>query len=246
MSNKEPNISCIIVDDEPMALSLIESYVHKTPFLNLKGKCSSAIQALKILNTEQIDLVFLDIQMPDLTGIELSKTLNKATRVIFTTAFDNYALEGYKVDALDYLLKPFNYTEFLLASTKALEWFKLINTPKTETPAQPEKKYLFVKSEYKQIKIELDDILYFEGLKDYIKIYIKSQTKAILTLKSLKALEQELPEQFMRVHRSFIISLDKIDEIERSQVIIAGKRITVSDGYKEPFQNYISNNSIQS
>ncbi|HAX14903.1 MAG: LytTR family DNA-binding domain-containing protein [Bacteroidota bacterium] len=243
--SQEPKLSCIVVDDEPMALNLIESYVQKTPFLDLKGKCSSAIQALKILNTEQIDLIFLDIQMPDLTGIELSKTLSKTTRVIFTTAFDSYALQGYKVDALDYLLKPFNYTEFLLAANKALSWFKLVSTA-TDTTTTPPKKYLFVKSEYKQVKLELDDILYFEGLKDYIKIYLASQSKPVLTLKSLKALEQELPSNFMRIHRSFIISLDKIDEIERSQVIISGKRITVSEGYKEAFQNYISDNSIQS
>ncbi len=243
--SQEPKLSCIVVDDEPMALNLIESYVQKTPFLDLKGKCSSAIQALKILNTEQIDLIFLDIQMPDLTGIELSKTLSKATRVIFTTAFDSYALQGYKVDALDYLLKPFNYTEFLLAANKALSWFKLVSTT-TDTTTTPPKKYLFVKSEYKQVKLELDDILYFEGLKDYIKIYLASQSKPVLTLKSLKALEQELPSNFMRIHRSFIISLDKIDEIERSQVIISGKRITVSEGYKEAFLNYISDNSIQS
>ncbi len=247
MSN-EFIISCLVVDDEPIALDLIESYVAKTPFLKLHGKCNSAIEALNNYDFNTIDLIFLDIQMPDLSGLELSKILNRSTRIIFTTAFDRYALDGYKVEALDYLLKPFSYAEFLIAANKALEWFSLKRGNIEQQPMtsnSSEKDFLFVKSEYKQLKVKLNDILYFEGLKDYIKIWIQGQSKAILSLMSLKSLEQELsPNNFMRVHRSYIIALDKIDEIERSQVIISGKRITVSDQYKENFQNYISRNSI--
>lgn len=236
-------INCLIVDDEPLALGLVESYVQRTPFLELRGKCLSAVDAINILGSEKIDLIFLDIQMPDMNGIELSKTLQPGTRVIFTTAFKDYAFEGFKVNAVDYLLKPFNYAEFLKAANKAADF---INS----APGEPVKKgysdnFIFVKSEYRQLKINLDEVYYFEGLKDYIKIWISSQPKPILTLMSLKTIEQELPEdRFMRVHRSFIIALDKIESIERSQIIINKERITIAEQYKPRFQAFIENKSL--
>ncbi|EPR70294.1 Two-component system response regulator [Winogradskyella psychrotolerans RS-3] len=237
-------ITCSIVDDEPMALNLVESYVEKTPFLELKNKFSSAIEAMEVLKSNPVDLLFLDIQMPDLTGIEFSKMLPKETRVIFTTAFDHYALEGFKVEAIDYLLKPFDYAEFLAAANKANTWFELVKG-KRESILSKEKEFLFVKSEYKQLRVKLADVLYFEGLKDYIKIWLKDNPKPILTLMSLKSLEEELPEsQFMRVHRSFIVSLNNIDVIERSQIIINQQRITVSEQYKSKFLEFINNNSL--
>ncbi|GAA4243426.1 MULTISPECIES: LytR/AlgR family response regulator transcription factor [Winogradskyella] len=237
-------ITCSIVDDEPMALNLVESYVEKTPFLDLKHKFSSAIEAMEVLKNNPVDLLFLDIQMPDLTGIEFSKMLPKDTRVIFTTAFDHYALEGFKVEAIDYLLKPFDYAEFLAAANKANTWFELVKG-KRESILSKEKEFLFVKSEYKQLRVKLADVLYFEGLKDYIKIWLKDNPKPILTLMSLKSLEEELPEtQFMRVHRSFIVSLHNIDVIERSQIIINQQRITVSEQYKSKFLEFINNNSL--
>lgn len=227
-----------------MALNLVESYVEKTPFLVLKKKCSSAIEAMEFIKTEPVDLLFLDIQMPDLTGVEFSKMLPNNTRVIFTTAFDQYALEGFKVEALDYLLKPFDYAEFLAAANKANTWFEL-EKGKQQNIISEEKEFLFVKSEYKQLRIKLTDVLYFEGLKDYIKIWLKDNPKPILTLMSLKSLEEELPEtRFMRVHRSFIISLKNIEVIERSQIIINKQRITVSEQYKPKFLAFINNNSI--
>ncbi|WP_155599783.1 LytR/AlgR family response regulator transcription factor [Zobellia amurskyensis] len=239
-------LSCMIVDDEPMALNLVESYVEKTPFLKLKKKCSSAIDALQYIKTETVDVLFLDIQMPDLTGLEFSKMLPKHTRVIFTTAFDEYALEGFKVEALDYLLKPFDYAEFLSAANKALEWFTLVKG-NSQTSVSDKKEFLFVKSEYKQVRIKLSDVLYFEGLKDYIKIWLKDNPKAILTLMSLKSLEEELPQtEFMRVHRSFIVSLKNIEVIERSQIIINKQRITVSEQYRTKFLEYINSNSLNS
>ncbi|RMA64332.1 LytR/AlgR family response regulator transcription factor [Ulvibacter antarcticus] len=239
-------ISCVIVDDEPMALNLVESYVKKTPFLELKKKCSSAIDAMEFFKSEPVDLLFLDIQMPDLTGIEFSKMLPKETRVIFTTAFDQYALEGFKVEALDYLLKPFDYAEFLVAANKANTWFELVNRNR-QTILSAEKEFLFVKSEYKQLRIKLADVLYFEGLKDYIKIWLKDNPKPILTLMSLKSLQEELPEtHFMRVHRSFIVSLKNIEVIERSQIIINKQRITVSEQYKPKFLEFVTNNSLNS
>ncbi|MEI6865901.1 LytTR family DNA-binding domain-containing protein [Flavicella sp.] len=245
MSNLK--ITCVIIDDEPMALSLVASYVEKTHFLELKKKCNNAIEALEYLKSEPVDLLFLDIQMPDLTGIEFSKMLPKETRVIFTTAFDQYALQGFKVEALDYLLKPFDYSEFLMASNKAYSWFELVkgkSIPVTEVIAQ-EIEFIFVKSEYKQLRIKLADVLYFEGLKDYIKIWLKDKPKPILTLMSLKSLEEELPKiHFMRIHRSFIISLKNIDVIERSQILINGQRITISEQYKPKFLEFIQNNSF--
>ena len=241
---KPVQISCIVVDDEPMALQLIEGYVLKTPFLDLKKKCDSAIDALTFIENNPIDLIFLDIQMPDLTGIGLSKLIPKSTRVIFTTAFSEYALEGYKVEALDYLLKPFDYAEFLTASNKAREWFTLVNG-KTQETILKEKEFLFVKSDYKQLKINLNDVLYFEGLKDYIKIWLKGQPRPILTLMSLKSLQEVLPtDKFMRIHRSFIVALEAVDVIERSQIIIGDQRITVSENYKPEFLDYISKNSL--
>ena len=210
----------------------------------LKKKCNSAIEAMEFIKNEPVDLLFLDIQMPDLTGIEFSKMLPKETRVIFTTAFDQYALEGFKVEALDYLLKPFDYAEFLAAANKARTWFELLKGNKP-TIISEEKEFLFVKSEYKQLRIKLEDVLYFEGLKDYIKIWIKDNPKPILTLMSLKSLEEELPDtKFMRVHRSFIVSLKNIEVIERSQIIINNQRITVSEQYKNKFTDYINSNSL--
>ena len=238
-------ITCLIADDEPMALNLIESYVLKTPFLELKAKCNSAIEAMQVLEEQKdIDLFFLDIQMPDLTGLEFSKLLPQNSRVIFTTAFDQYAIDGYKVNALDYLLKPFDYNEFLNASTKARNYFE---SQHPVSVSKPEKKqeFFFVKSEYKQIKINFSEILYIEGLKDYVKIYLKDNPKPILTLMSLKKLEEELPsENFMRIHRSFIIGLDKIETIERNHIVIGKEQIAIAPNYKDSLMEYIGGKSL--
>ena len=238
-------ITCLIADDEPMALNLIESYVLKTPFLELKAKCNSAIEAMQVLEDQKdIDLFFLDIQMPDLTGLEFSKLLLQNSRVIFTTAFDQYAIDGYKVNALDYLLKPFDYNEFLNASTKARNYFE---SQHPVSVSKPEKKqeFFFVKSEYKQIKINFSEILYIEGLKDYVRIYLKDNPKPILTLMSLKKLEEELPsENFMRIHRSFIIGLDKIETIERNHIVIGKEQIAIAPNYKDSLMEYIGGKSL--
>ena len=234
-------ISCLIVDDEPLALDLLEGYVNQTPFLELAGRCSNAFEAMLILNTQHIDLLFLDVQMPDLNGIEFSRTLVNGPKVIFTTAFEKYALEGFKVDALDYLLKPFSFEEFLHAANKAKEWFQLINLSKPAADSD----YIFVKSDYKQVKIMLSDVLYFEGLKDYVKIHLIGHTWPVLSLISLKHLEEQLPsETFMRLHRSYIVNLNKIEAVERGSVIINNHHIAVADNYKERFQHYLSSKSI--
>ena len=240
-------ITCLIADDEPMALSLIESYVLKTPFLELKAKCNSAIKAMEFLETDSdIDLFFLDIQMPDLTGLEFSRLLPAKSKVVFTTAFDQYAIEGYKVNALDYLLKPFDYNEFLNAAQKARNHFETNSFQNNENHQNNKNSdFIFVKSEYRQIKINFSEILYIEGLKDYVKIYTSSHPRPILTLMSLKKLEEELPsEQFMRVHRSYIISLEKIEAIERNHVVIKDGFITIAPNYKDILMEYIKGKSI--
>lgn len=234
-------IRCIIVDDEPLALDLLESYVKRTPFLELIARCANAFEAMEVLEKESVELLFLDIQMPDLSGVEFSRTLKPGLKVIFTTAFEQYALEGFKVDALDYLLKPFNYEEFLKAANKAKEWFQLIDNQVQKNDTLP---YLYVKSEYKLVKIILHDVLYFEGLKDYVKIHLATQDKSVLSLMSLKSLEEALPLQFMRVHRSYIVNLEKIESVERSRILINGFAIVIAEQYRDKFNQYLAGKSL--
>ena len=204
----------------------------KTPFLELKGCYGSGLEALKALSEEPVDLLFLDIQMPELSGLELSRMLPEETRVIFTTAFEQYALDSYKVNALDYLLKPISYTDFLTAANKALKWYE-------------SRESIFVKSEYKLIQIELRDILYIEGLKDYVKIFVEGESKPILSLMSMKNLEDMLPvDRFVRVHRSFIVQPEKIKVIERGRIVFGHEYIPISDNYKQRLQEAIERRSI--
>lgn len=243
-------LNCIAVDDEPLALGLVSKFIEQTPFLNLVGKFSGAVDALKAIHSQKIDLIFLDIQMPDLNGIELARVLDKGAdkpRIIFTTAYNQFALEGYKVDALDYLLKPFNYEEFLRAAQKALNYAELINKPAAPAPAgaaaeseHADDNYLFLKVEYQLVRIALDDILYIEGLKDYVKVHLKGVEKAVLSLTSLKALEEKLPsKRFLRVHRSFIVALDKITTMTKNSLQIGKMNIAVGDQYKEAFGQFL-------
>lgn len=242
---QEIKINCLIVDDEPMALALLEKYVEKTPYLHLIAKCSNAFQVLEVLNKQSVDLIYSDIQMPELNGMQLSETLPPDIRIIFTTAFDKYAIESYKVKAIDYLLKPFDYQEFLTASNKAREWFSILNKSKKTDEINSDKTFLFVKSEYKFVKIPYTEILYIEGLKDYVKIWLKDNPKPILSLMSLKSLEEELPKNdFMRIHRSYIVSLNKIEMIEKGQIIIKDKYISVSEQYKDVFNLFLKKNSL--
>ena len=231
-------LKCVIIDDEPLALNLLESYVKKTPFLELTGLYSSAVQAMNEVADKRIDLMFLDIQMPELNGLEFSKMVSPATRIVFTTAFDQYAIDGYKVNALDYLLKPISYTDFLQAANKALHWFELLQQPKEEIDS------IFVKSDYKLVQIELKNILYIEGLKDYIKIYEENAPKPILSLMSMKSMEDLLPSsRFMRVHRSYIVQKDKIRIIDRGRIVFGKTYIPISDSYKQAFQEFLDKRS---
>lgn len=246
-------LTCAIVDDEPFALGLLESYVKKTPFLELVGKYSSAVQAMKELSDKEINLLFLDIQMPELNGMEFSRMVDKRTRIIFTTAFSQYAVDGYRVNALDYLLKPISYADFLEAANKALQWFGLTRTPSadsseevtTSSAQENEIDSIYVKSDYKLIQIKIDKILYIEGLKDYLKIYAEDQPKPVLSLMSLKSMEELLPaNHFMRVHRSFIVHKDKIKVIDRNRIVFGKVYIPISDSYKKEFQEYLNKRSL--
>jgi DNA-binding LytR/AlgR family response regulator len=233
-------LSCLLIDDEPLALNLLENYVKSTPFLKLVAKCNSAITAIEILEKEEVDLIFTDIQMPNLSGMEFSKMiLNKKTKIIFTTAFEEFALESYKVNAIDYLVKPISYSEFFSAANKAK--LQIQKLPVSTTKTNYNEDYIFVKSDYKLIKIDLKDLIYVEGLKDYLKFYTVNSEKPILSLKSMKSLEEELSHKnFMRVHRSFMVNLKKITIIERNRIVFGKKYIPVSEKYKEAFQQFIA------
>jgi len=239
-------LNCIAVDDEPLALGLVCKFIQQTPFLNLVDRFNSSTEALKAIHEQRIDLIFLDIQMPDLNGIELARLLDNVSpspRVIFTTAYNQFAIEGFKVDALDYLLKPFSYEEFLRASQKALNYAELISRQALaeNTIDEAKDEYIFLKVEYQLIRVELNDILYIESLKDYVKIWLKGRERALLSLTSLKVLEEKLPsKQFMRIHRSFIISLKNISSVNKTSVQINNKFITIGDQYKQTFAEYLN------
>ena len=234
-------LNCWIVDDEPLAVSLLESYVNKVPFLKLTGKFSNALSAMQNIATEKVDVLFLDIQMPEVNGMDIAHTISNSTRVIFTTAFSEYAVEGYRVNALDYLLKPFSFEEFVAAAKKAYSWFEIVQQKSIpDIEKTRENVGIFVKSEYKYLHILYDDVLYIEGLKDYVKIYTQDSLKPILSLMSLKQLEEDLPfGNFVRVHRSYIINVDKISSINKNRIIIDKKQIPIGETYKKQFMNLI-------
>ena len=234
-------LTCAIIDDEPLAISLLESYVNKTPFLRLTAKFNSALEALPVLSAQPVELLFLDIQMPELSGMEFSRILEADTRIIFTTAFDQYAVDSYRVNALDYLLKPISYPDFLASANKALRWYELLRKPvsseeKEESASIAERggmESIFVKSEYKLLQIELR------------KIFVEDEPRPVLSLMSMKSLEDMLPsDRFVRVHRSFIVQPEKIKVIERNRIVFGKEYIPISDNYKQHFLEMIERRSI--
>jgi len=246
-------LKCIAVDDEPLALDIIEDYISKVPFLELVKRTENAIEALQLVQAGGIDLVFLDIQMPELTGIQFLKIAGGKASFILTTAYSQYALESYDLNVSDYLLKPIAFDRFYKAVEKVHNLAKVTEPIIAAQPVikeapkpiviQPVQDFMFVKTEHKIQKIELDDILYIEGLKDYISIYTKAER--VITLQNMKRMEETLPSsQFIRVHKSYIISLDKIESIERSRISICGKMIPVGDTYRDEFFRRIEGNNI--
>ena len=235
-------LTCAIIDDEPLAVSLLENYVLKTSFLELRGTYNSAINALPALREKPVDLLFLDIQMPELSGLEFSQVLDPRIRVIFTTAFDQYAVDSYRVNALDYLLKPISYADFLASVNKAVAWFELLR--KSSSSDAPVDR-IFVRSEYRLLQIELSRVLYIEGLKDYVKIYLEGEERPVLSLMSMKKLEEMLPpDRFVRVHRSFIVHADKIKVIERNRIVFGKEYIPISENYKPHFLEVLERRAI--
>ena len=233
-------LTCSIIDDEPLAAQLLESYVKKTPYLELNGVYNSAVTAMRDLREHPVQLLLLDIQMPELSGIEFAKILPKDTKIIFTTAFPQYAIEGFRVSALDYLLKPIGYQDFLRATDKALEWY----TNKEKRNTSQRDRFMFVKSDYKLIRIALDDILYIEGLKDYVRIYLESGER-LMSLMSMKKLEEFLPQpEFLRIHRSYIVHMTKVKVVDRLRIIFGDNYLPISDNYKDQVTGYLDAHTL--
>ncbi len=237
-------LTCIAIDDEPPALDLVSRFINQTPFLQLAGSFSNAIESLRFIGENDVDLIFLDIQMPDLSGIELARILSarnvsRPPSIIFTTAFDQFALEGYKLNVVDYLLKPFGYEDFIRGANKALSLARL-KTTQAEPAAVKEEDFIYLKVEFQTVKIACRDINYVEGLKDYAKIHLSNPERHILSLITLKALEEKLPKgKFMRIHKSTIISLEKVTSVTKNAVYIGSLMFPVSDQYKDEFARFV-------
>ena len=232
-------ISCMIVDDEPLAVKLLESFVAKTPQLKLLGSFTDSVEAINAIKEQQPDLLFLDIQMPDLNGMELAHMIPAETRVIFTTAFKEYAFESYEVKALDFLLKPIRYNKFMVAVEKAKEWFSAQGSAPNANVPSAKSVFLKVDGEYQQIAFS--QILYVCGMKDYVMFYLEDVRKPLITHLTMKSVEDMLPtQQFMRVNRSYIVALDKIRKVDRNDCIYIGDEIIhVTDAFKDSFNQFL-------
>ena len=242
------SLRCFVVDDEPLAVRMLENFIARTPFLELVASFTDPVLALSEMRTQTPDLVFLDIQMPDLSGMELSRMVPAGTRIIFTTAFKQYAFESYEVSALDFLLKPIRYQKFLEAAEKAREWFtmKKAATAAPAAPVSEAKTSTFFKVDGALRKVEFDDILFVEGMKDYVMVFLASQKQPLVTHVTMKGMEEMLPAgQFMRIHRSFIVALDKVASVSGTGDVKVGDRLLhVSDAYREAFDAYLRDHSI--
>ncbi len=238
-----PIMRCIAIDDEPLALSQMTAYIERTPFLTLVAGCRSAFDAASLLATQDVDLLLVDINMPDLNGMDFVKSLVKKPLVVFTTAYSEYAIEGFRVDAIDYLLKPIGYPDFLRAVDKAYRQYRLLTNVVPVQEAAPE--FIFVKSQYKIIQIRIEDILYIESRSEYLRICTEDG-EAVMTLGNMKSMEEKLPtDTFMRIHRSFIVNLRKITAVERTRLTLGPKtHITVGEQYKEVFKDYLAKHSL--
>ncbi|MBT3243221.1 MAG: response regulator transcription factor [Bacteroidetes bacterium] len=235
-------IKSIAIDDEAPALRQMGAYIEKTPFLELVGSFNSALEAITFLDDHMVDLIFVDIQMPDLSGMDFVKSLDPKPMIVFTTAYSEYAVEGFKVDAVDYLLKPIAYLDFLKSAGKA---HKQYEAKMADNKVSHDKEHLFVKSEYRLIRINFSDIQYIEGMREYVRIHLLSD-KPVMSLLSMKSLEEQLPgDRFMRVHRSFIVNLSEIKIVERSRIVFGDKYIPVAEQYKEQFQKYVDSNFLK-
>ncbi|MBQ9668377.1 MAG: response regulator transcription factor [Prevotella sp.] len=236
-------IRVLAIDDEPLALKQLTSYIKKVPFLELAGECQSALEARELMENEVVDVVFCDINMPDLSGMDFIRQLAAPPLVVFTTAYSEYAVEGYKVNAVDYLLKPYGMNDFLRAAMKVQEQYNLRHhdTPRESSPVQDDGT-LFVKTDYRVVRISINDIRYVEGMSEYLRIYLEGQPKPVITLLSMKKMDDYLPAgQFMRIHRSYIVNLQKIQEVNKNRVILdSDTYLPIGDLYKEQFNDYLA------
>ncbi len=228
-------INCLAIDDEPLALDVLEDFIEKVPFLKLIKGCTSAMEAMELMHQHDIELLFLDIQMPQVSGVQLLKSLNYQPLVIFTTAYSDYALEGFNLDAVDYLLKPFTFERFLKAVNKASH---LINLQHKNGEVVTDKEYMFVKSGYDTVKVKFNEILYIEGLKDYVKIHTTGKT--VIALMSMKALEDLLPDNFIRIHRSYIIDFERVSLVQKRKVFMDTVEIPIGEVFREAFMQRLS------
>ena len=228
------NIRCLAIDDEPLALQQIVAYINKVPFLELAAQCQSALEARTFLENDTVDAIFCDINMPDLNGMDFVKSLAVPPLVVFTTAYSEYAVEGFRVNAVDYLLKPFGLQDFQRAANRLKDRL-------SESPADnSDNNTLFLKTDYRIVKINISDIRYIEGMSEYLKVWTDGEPKPIITLLSMKKMEERLPEYFMRIHRSYIINLTKIQEVNKNRVIMdANTFLPIGDMYKDTFQAYL-------
>ena len=233
----------LIVDDEPIALAKLRGYVNKTPYLELAGECTSSVEAAEILARGDIDVLFTDINMPDLSGMELMGVLGRRTLVVFTTAYAEYAVESYRHSAVDYLLKPYSFAGFQRAAARVLE--RSSATQPAEAPADNDADSLFVKVDYRYIRVRLDDIRYIKGYGEYLQIYVTGQVNPLLTLSSFASIRERLTSQFLQIHRSYIVNMNRISHIERARVVMdADTYLPVGDSYKNALQNYLAAHAI--
>ncbi len=237
-------IKVLAIDDEPLALQQLARYIEQIPYLDLVAECQSAVEARHIIEEETIDAVFVDINMPDLNGMDFVRSLSAPPMVVFTTAYSEYAIEGFKVNAIDYLLKPFGLDDFKRAANKVKEQYDLRNTATVSSVDEDDA--LFLKTEYKVVRINIGDIRYVEGMSEYLRIYLDDRPKPLIVLLSMKKLEERLPSHtFMRIHRSYIINLRKIQEVNKNRVIMdADTYLPIGDMYKDTFNAYINSKFI--
>ena len=232
-------IRCLAIDDEPLALQQLVIYINKVPFLELAAQCQSALEARQFLEHDTVDAIFCDINMPDLNGMDFVKSLAAPPLIVFTTAYSEYAVEGFRVNAVDYLLKPFGLQEFQRAANRLRD--RLGSTPVADIPLTSKDDTLFLKTDYRIVKVNISDIRYVEGMSEYLKVWLEGEPKPIITLLSMKKLEEKLPEHFMRIHRSYIVNLNKIQEVNRNRVILDSTTyLPIGDLYKETFQAYLN------
>ena len=232
-------IRCLAIDDEPLALQQIAAYIGKVPFLELAAQCQSALEARQFLENDTVDAIFCDINMPDLSGMDFVKSLTAPPLIVFTTAYAEYAVEGFKVAAGDYLLKPFGMQDFMRAAERLKSRLGETHSPLPSRPSAADDT-LFLKTEYRIVKVSISDIRYIEAMSEYLKVYLESEAKPVITLLLMKKIEERLPDNFMRIHRSYIINLNLIQEVNKNRVIMdADTYLPIGDMYKEAFQKYI-------